>query len=35
MRPAICRDNAPSTLDQLLDRDWLPANRHGLTDEPL
>ena len=25
----------PYTLDQLLDRDWLPANRHGLTDEPL
>jgi hypothetical protein len=25
----------PYTLDQLLDRDRLPANRHGLTDEPL
>lgn len=27
--------DCPYTLDQLLDRDWLPANRHGLTDEPL
>ena len=26
--PAAC----PYTLDQLLDRGWLPANRHGLTD---
>jgi hypothetical protein len=27
--------DCPYTLDQLLDRDWLPANRHGLTDESL
>lgn len=27
--PAAC----PYTLDQLLDRSWLPANRHGLVDE--
>ena len=25
----------PYTLDQLTDEDWLPANRHGLADEPL
>ena len=25
----------PYTLDQILDREWLPTNRHGLTDEPL
>jgi Domain of unknown function DUF29 len=29
--PAAC----PYTLDQLLDRGWLPANRHGLTDKPV
>ena len=29
--PAEC----PYTLDQLLDEDWLPANRHGIVDEPL
>jgi hypothetical protein len=27
--PTAC----PYTLDQLLDRSWLPANRHGLVDE--
>jgi hypothetical protein len=25
----------PYDLDQILDRDWVPANRHGLVDEPL
>lgn len=29
--PVIC----PYGLDQILDRDWLPVNRHGLVDEPL
>jgi hypothetical protein len=27
-------ERCPYRLSQLLDRDWLPANRHGLIDEP-
>lgn len=27
-------DLCPYTLDQLLDRGWFPANRHGLVDDP-
>lgn len=28
-------ESCPYSLDQLLDEDWRPANRHGLLDDPL